>query len=77
MTLDQGLWLFAVSFVAAVLALWAASLIQKGQPAEGGEVMISLVTHECPESRVAQALQLLRDSESLTAPPLVMQLLAE
>ena len=53
------------------------SLIQKGQPAEGGEVMISLVTHECPESRVAQALQLLRDSESLTAPPLVMQLLAE
>ena len=53
------------------------SLIQKGQHAEGGEVMISLVTHECPESRVAQALQLLRDSESLTAPPLVMQLLAE
>ena len=31
MTLDQGLWLFAVSFAAAVLALWAASQIHIGQ----------------------------------------------
>ena len=52
------------------------SMIQKGRPAEGGEVIVALVTHEGPESRVAEALRLLKDSPSLTAPPLVMPLLA-
>ena len=52
------------------------SLIQKGRPEEGGEVLVAIVTHEGPESSVAHALQLLEGSPSLTAPPLVMQLLA-
>ena len=52
------------------------SLLQKGRPEEGGEVLVALVTHEGPESAVAKALALLDGSPSLTAPPLVMQLLA-
>ena len=52
------------------------SLLQKGTPAEGGEVLVAIVTHEAPESAVKQALTLLEGSPSLTAPPLVMQLLA-
>jgi len=51
------------------------SLIQRGRPEEGGEVMVSLVTHEGPEAHVDRALELLEGSPSLTEPPLVMQLL--
>ena len=51
------------------------SLIQQGSPEEGGEVLVAIVTHEGPESAVATALELLRDSPSLTEPPLVMRLL--
>ncbi|HEX7709367.1 MAG TPA: homoserine dehydrogenase [Sphingomonadaceae bacterium] len=51
------------------------SLLQKGRPAEGGEVLLAIVTHESPEASVSQALRLLKDSPSLTAPPLVMHLL--
>jgi len=52
------------------------SLIQKGRREEGGEVMVSIVTHEGPEANVDRALELLQGSPSLTEPPLVMQLLA-
>ncbi len=52
------------------------SLIQKGRPDEGGEVLIAIVTHVGPESCVTEALRVLDGSPSLTAPPLVMQLLA-
>lgn len=52
------------------------SLIQKGQTAEGGEVLVAMVTHEGPERCVTEALHLLEGSASFTAPPLVMQLLA-
>jgi homoserine dehydrogenase len=51
------------------------SLIQQGRPEEGGEVLVAMVTHEGPEANVAQALELLKGSESLTEPPLVMRLL--
>jgi homoserine dehydrogenase len=51
------------------------SLIQKGRPEEGGEVLVAMVTHEGPEHRVAEALRLLEGSASLTEPPLVMPLL--
>jgi len=40
-------------------------------------VMVAMVTHEGPESAVAEALRLLDGSASLTEPPLVMQLLGE
>ena len=53
------------------------SLIQKGQPEAGGEVMVAMVTHEGPESAVSEALRLLDGSRSLTAAPLVMQLLGD
>jgi homoserine dehydrogenase len=52
------------------------SLIQKGRPEEGGEVMVAIVTHPGPEGRISDALRLLEGSSSLTAPPLVMPLLA-
>ncbi|HYD24118.1 MAG TPA: homoserine dehydrogenase [Croceibacterium sp.] len=52
------------------------SLIQQGRPEEGGEVLVAMVTHEGPESRVAHALELLEGSPSLTEVPLVMPLLA-
>ncbi len=51
------------------------SLIQQGRPEEGGEVLIAMVTHEGAEAKVAEALRLLKGSESLTEPPLVMRLL--
>jgi len=51
------------------------SLLQKGRPEEGGEVLLAIVTHEGPEASVSKALALLKDSPSLTAPPLVMHLL--
>ena len=53
------------------------SLIQKGRGGEGGEVLVAMVTHEGPESSVAEALHLLEGSPSLTAPPLVMQILGD
>lgn len=52
------------------------SLIQKGRPEEGGEVLVAIVTHEGPERCVADALALLEGSASLTEPPLVMHLLS-
>ncbi len=53
------------------------SLIQKGRNGDGGEVLVAIVTHEGPESAVAKALRLLEGSASLTAAPLVMQILGE
>jgi homoserine dehydrogenase len=52
------------------------SLIQQGRAEEGGEVLVAMVTHEGPERCVAEALRLLDGSPSLTAPPLVMPILA-
>ena len=55
------------------------SLIQKGRADDaedgGGEVLVALVTHEGPESAVAEAVRLLDGSASLTAAPLVMHIL--
>jgi homoserine dehydrogenase len=53
------------------------SLIQKGRPEADGEVIVSMVTHEGPESAVTEALRLLEGSASLAAQPLVMQLLGD
>ncbi len=53
------------------------SLIQKGHKEEGGEVMLSIVTHAGPEANVDKALELLDGSESITEPPLVLQLLED
>jgi len=54
------------------------SMIQKGRGGEAGEqVMVAMVTHEGPESAVSEALRLLEGSDSLTEPPLVMQILGE
>jgi homoserine dehydrogenase len=51
------------------------SLIQKGEEESGGDVMIAMVTHEGPGAAVSEALRLLEGSASLSAPPLVMQIL--
>ncbi|HOB13489.1 MAG TPA: homoserine dehydrogenase [Novosphingobium sp.] len=51
------------------------SLIQKGR--SGDAVMVAMVTHEGPESAISKALELLEGSESLTEPPLVLQILGE
>ena len=51
------------------------SLIQKGRAGDAGAVMVSMVTHEGPESAVTEAIRLLDGSESLTEPPLVLHLL--
>jgi len=53
------------------------SLIQKGRAGDSGAVMVAIVTHEGPESAVAEALRLLEGSASLTEPPLVLHLLGE
>ena len=53
------------------------SLIQKGRNEEGGEVLVAMVTHEGPESAVAEALRLLEGSPSLSAQPLVMPILGD
>ena len=53
------------------------SLIQHGRSAEGGEVLVAMVTHEGPEAGVDRALALLRGSESLTAAPLVLPILQD
>ena len=47
------------------------SLSQRGVTAEGAAV-VALVTHQCSEANVAQALALLNGSDSLQAPPMVM-----
>ena len=52
------------------------SLIQQGRANNGGEVLVAMVTHDGPEGAVTKAIELLRDSASLTAPPLVMQIIA-
>jgi len=51
------------------------SLIQKGRSEEAGEVILAMLTHEGPESAVNEALRILDGSDSLTAPPLVMQII--
>lgn len=53
------------------------SLIQEGRAHEGGEVLVSMVTHEGPERCVEEALTLLGQSPSLTASPLVMPILRD
>jgi homoserine dehydrogenase len=53
------------------------SLIQKGNVDVTDEVLVAMVTHEGPESAVSEALRLLDGSPSLTAAPLVMQILGE
>jgi homoserine dehydrogenase len=53
------------------------SLIQKGNVDVTDEVLVAMVTHEGPESAVSEALRLLEGSPSLTAAPLVMQILGE
>ncbi|MBA3881103.1 MAG: homoserine dehydrogenase, partial [Sphingobium sp.] len=50
------------------------SLIQRGRVGDGS-VMVAIVTHEGPERAVAQALQTLRGSASLTGQPLWMHIL--
>ena len=51
------------------------SLIQKGRASDA--VMVAMVTHEGPESAVCKALELLEGSDSLTEPPLVLQILGD
>ena len=55
------------------------SLIQKGRAGLGGAdtVLVAMVTHEGPESAIAEALRLLDGSRSLTEPPLVMHILGD
>lgn len=53
------------------------SLIQQGRGGVSGDAMVAMVTHEGPESAVSEALRLLEGSESLTEPPLVLQILSD
>ncbi|OYU36645.1 homoserine dehydrogenase [Novosphingobium sp. PASSN1] len=55
------------------------SLIQKGRAAIGSTeaVLVAMVTHEGPESAIAEALRLLEGSPSLAAAPLVMHILED
>jgi homoserine dehydrogenase len=53
------------------------SLIQKGRAENAGEVLVAMVTHEGPESAVAEALRLLEGSASLAGAPLVMHILGD
>ncbi|MCJ2180787.1 homoserine dehydrogenase [Novosphingobium album (ex Hu et al. 2023)] len=53
------------------------SLIQKGDPDDDGEVILALVTHVVPESAVSEAMRILEGSDSLTAQPLVMQIIGD
>ncbi len=53
------------------------SLIQKGGADTSEAVLVAMVTHEGPESAVTEALRLLEGSPSLSAPPLVMQILGD
>ena len=51
------------------------SLIQRGTMADGS-VQVAIVTHEGPERAVAQALEKLRGSQSLTGTPVWLHILA-
>ena len=51
------------------------SLIQKGRPGDAGQVMVAMVTHEGPESAVAEAVRLLDGSDALSEAPLVLNIL--
>ncbi|OYY67757.1 homoserine dehydrogenase [Sphingomonas sp. 28-63-12] len=51
------------------------SLMQRGHSGDGS-VLVAIVTHEGPERAVAQALEKLRGSPSLTGAPLWMHILA-
>jgi len=53
------------------------SLIQEGTASDRGEVLVALVAHDGPERNVAHALKLLETSPSLTAQPLVMQIISD
>ncbi len=53
------------------------SLIQKGRAGDAGEVMVAMVTHEGPESAVAEAVRLLDGSDCLSEAPLVLQILGD
>ena len=53
------------------------SMIQKGDPDQDGVVILAIVTHRGPEAGVVDALRILEGSASLSAPPLVMQILAD
>lgn len=54
------------------------SLIQKGRADDGGgDVLVAMVTHEGPERCVREAIDLLKGSDSLTAPPLVLPILPD
>ena len=58
------------------------SMIQKGRGVAGdapgaGQVLVAMVTHEGPESGIAEALRLLDGSPSLAEAPLVMHILGE
>lgn len=53
------------------------SMIQKGRADAGDEVMVAMVTHEGPESAVAEALRLLEGSDSLAEAPLVIHILGD
>ena len=53
------------------------SLIQQGNDDDNDEVLIAMVTHDGQESCVTRALDLLADSDSLTAPPLVMPIIRD
>jgi homoserine dehydrogenase len=50
------------------------SLIQRGTAADGSALLV-MVTHECPERAVSDALDRLEGSQSLTAKPLLMHIL--
>lgn len=52
-----------------------ASMIQKGEDPQTGEVILAMVTHEGPESAVTEALRILDGSQSLAVRPLVMQII--
>ncbi|WP_380872913.1 homoserine dehydrogenase [Sphingomonas sp. DBB INV C78] len=50
------------------------SLIQRGAAADGG-VLLVMVTHDCPEAAVADALDRLKGSASLLGEPMLMHIL--
>ena len=52
------------------------SLIQKGRTVQGA-VLVAMVTHEGPESTIADALARLGGSQSLQGTPMVLHILAE
>lgn len=53
------------------------SVIQRGDPDQDGVVILAIVTHEGPEAAVTEAMRILEGSDSMTAAPLVMQIIGE